>query len=208
MFLNILRKIKKIYRKSNKLVLGGGIILLLCFISATWVIFLKPEASPVFQSQINDVNVVTNNDTQMIDEKTTYDVTLQKKYLCGEEQTFLGPKKGQDILALLADEKTWKLLHLRDDHIVVMEQIADLSPTCKQHAYIGLDEQGNLSLFQGKPSGNNIIQTFFQIDIEYLESSVPRETMQQLYHGIRIRDFDEYNSVLSTFSDYAIQYLQ
>ena len=62
----------------------------------------------------------------------------------------------------------------------------------------------DLSLFEGLPKQNKMIRTFYQIDIEHLESSLPHETVRQLYEGIQVRDLDEYNSVLSTFSPYAL----
>jgi forespore regulator of the sigma-K checkpoint len=43
------------------------------------------------------------------------------------------------------------------------------------------------------------------MNIEHLKTSLPQETIEQLYEGIRINDLVEYNSVLSTFSDYAAE---
>ena len=47
------------------------------------------------------------------------------------------------------------------------------------------------------------MRTFFQLDVGSMESSLPRDVIQRLEEGIRIQDMEEYNSVLSTFSDYA-----
>lgn len=38
-----------------------------------------------------------------------------------------------------------------------------------------------------------------------MESSLPQDKLDQLTKGIRITDMEEYNSVLSTYSDYAIE---
>jgi hypothetical protein len=81
------------------------------------------------------------------------------------------------------------------------EEIKDI---LEEDAYFGLDENGNLSLFDGLPENKKVIRSFFQLNIEHLESSLPRETVNQLYQGIQITDFAEYNSVLSTFSDFAL----
>lgn len=70
--------------------------------------------------------------------------------------------------------------------------------------YFGLDDDGNLSLFEGLPSEKKVVRSFFQLDIEYLESSLPQEIIDQLHEGIQITDYAQYNSVLSTFSEYAI----
>jgi forespore regulator of the sigma-K checkpoint len=90
------------------------------------------------------------------------------------------------------------------DKVTFIKHVEDLSPSCKAQAYMGLDEKGSLSLFNGMPAADNVIRTFFQLDIRYLESSLPKETLKQLQDGIRITDMAEYNSVLSTFSDYAM----
>jgi forespore regulator of the sigma-K checkpoint len=44
------------------------------------------------------------------------------------------------------------------------------------------------------------------LNIEYLKSSLPQETLDQLYGGIKVTDAAEFNSVISTFSDYAMDY--
>lgn len=36
-----------------------------------------------------------------------------------------------------------------------------------------------------------------------LKSSLPENIWKELHEGIRVQDIEEYNSVLSTFSDYA-----
>jgi forespore regulator of the sigma-K checkpoint len=76
--------------------------------------------------------------------------------------------------------------------------------------YIGLDADGNLALFDGKPDRskpdrNKVLQTFFQIDIEYLESSLPKQSVDRLYEGIRIHNYAQYNEVLSTFAGFAVE---
>lgn len=70
--------------------------------------------------------------------------------------------------------------------------------------YMGIDKDGNLSLFEGPPEDEKVLRTFFQLDVETMESVLPEEAIKQLQQGIRVQDMDEYNSVLSTFSDFAV----
>jgi forespore regulator of the sigma-K checkpoint len=86
-----------------------------------------------------------------------------------------------------------------------MEQIDDLSPGCKDTAYFGLDKEDNLSLFDGVPSDKKVIRTFFQLNMGFLESSLQMEAIEELRQGIRVTDMLEYNSVLSTFSEFAVE---
>lgn len=72
-------------------------------------------------------------------------------------------------------------------------------------AYMGIDADGQLTLFEGPPHQKKPIETFFQLDIEHLETSLPHETVSQLYEGIRVRDMEEYSSVLSTMNDFMMR---
>ncbi len=50
-----------------------------------------------------------------------------------------------------------------------------------------------------------MIETFFQIDIESLETGLPEEPIRQLQRGIPVHDIAEFNSVLSTFSEFTLE---
>jgi hypothetical protein len=86
------------------------------------------------------------------------------------------------------------------NHLLFEEPMEEV---IKENTYFGLDDNGILSLFEGLPSDKKVIRSFFQLDVKHLESSLPRETIEQLYEGIKVTDLAEYNSVLSTFSDFA-----
>lgn len=136
------------------------------------------------------------------DSRETY---LLKSYVCGEELQKLGLHTSDQLVTELMKNPNWTLSLNAKGEVTFTEQIDDLSPECKQKAVFSVDESGNLSLFQGTPSKENVIRTFFQLNIRQLESSLPQETVKQLHDGIRITDMEEYNSVLSTFSDYAVE---
>ncbi|CAG7655258.1 BofC C-terminal domain-containing protein [Paenibacillus allorhizosphaerae] len=135
------------------------------------------------------------------------EVFSKKSYVCGEELQLIGSMSSGDILAYYKEHPTLKVSLEDGGKVFFTEKVDDLSPRCKENAYFGLDAGGNLSLFEGIPgaSGTNVIRTFFQLNIEHLESSLPRETVKQLYRGIRVTDLADYNSVLSTLSDYAVE---
>ncbi|WNR45866.1 BofC C-terminal domain-containing protein [Paenibacillus roseipurpureus] len=130
---------------------------------------------------------------------------LLKSYVCGEERSPLGSLTSKELLGLQKQHPDWKLSIEPAGAVIFTEQIDDLSPDCKEHAVFGIDGSSNLSLFNGLPANKQIIRTFFQLNIQQLESSLPRETIAQLHEGIKVSDIEEYNSVLSTFSDYAIE---
>ncbi len=131
-------------------------------------------------------------------------VSLEKNYVCGTETVILGDFTPEEIVALMMQHPGWTGYVEAGDELVVQETVDDLSPHCKENAYMSLDKEGNLTLFDGKPKEEKAIRTFFQLDIGSMETSLPAGVLEQLQDGIRVQDIEEYNSVLSTFGDYAV----
>lgn len=138
--------------------------------------------------------------------KAQRETFTQKLYVCGEELQPIGMMSADEILAYHRSSPDATVSMDANGRIYFRETIEDLSPRCKENAYFGMDSGGNLSLFEGVPGvgGGSVIQTFFQLNIEHLKSSLPNSAIKELYRGIQVRDLSEYNSVLSTFSDYAV----
>ncbi|MCA0755256.1 BofC C-terminal domain-containing protein [Paenibacillus sp. N4] len=133
-------------------------------------------------------------------------VMLRRIYVCGEEDKPLGIMTGKQVAGLLEQNPDWKAARGTDvDRVVLEQQIDDLSAYCKANAYIGVDKEGNLTLYDGVPKKEKVVRTFFQLDVNYMESNLPQDKLDQLAKGIRVSDIDEYNSVLSTYSDYAVE---
>jgi forespore regulator of the sigma-K checkpoint len=132
-------------------------------------------------------------------------VYLQTVFVCGEETQQLGVWSSSELQAAHKKHPNWLIRMNEPGKVTFIQHVEDLSPDCKAQAYFGMDEDGSLSLFNGVPGKDNVIRTFFQLNIDYLESSLPKETVKELRDGIRVTDMAEYNSVLSTFSEYAVE---
>ncbi|WP_080837161.1 BofC C-terminal domain-containing protein [Cohnella massiliensis] len=133
------------------------------------------------------------------------EIVLHRVYLCGEESRKLGRHTTLETIELLKAHREWSASFDQSGRVVMEESVDDLSPACRKTATIGMDEDGNLSLYDGPPRKENAIRTFFQLDVGSLESSLSKERLKELAQGIRVTDRDEFNSVLSTFSDFARQ---
>jgi forespore regulator of the sigma-K checkpoint len=133
------------------------------------------------------------------------ELVLHKLYVCGDQYESLGYYNDEEIEQLVSKHPDWKLEGIDgDERVIYAVEVEDLSPDCRRNAYFGLDSNNSLTLYDGKPSEGKVIRTFFQVDIEHLRNSLPQETVTELHEGIKISDFAEFNSVLSTFSDYAV----
>lgn len=131
-------------------------------------------------------------------------VSLEKNYVCGTETINLGNFTPEEMVTLIRQHPGWSGYIESENDLIVQETVDDLSPHCKENAYMSLDKEGNLTLFDGKPKEEKAIRTFFQLDVGSMETSLPAGVLEQLQNGIRVQDIEEYNSVLSTFGDYAV----
>ncbi|AMA72146.1 MULTISPECIES: BofC C-terminal domain-containing protein [Aneurinibacillus] len=132
----------------------------------------------------------------------TVDVVLKREYICGETEKETHRETVSSSEELLQRYHDWDFVS-RDRNVYTFEKkINDLSPRCKEHAYFGINENGELTLFDGLPEKGQIIQTFFQLDTKKLESSLPPEELDLLRKGIHISNAAEYNSIISTYSEF------
>ncbi|WP_379160946.1 BofC C-terminal domain-containing protein [Paenibacillus sp. sgz5001063] len=131
-------------------------------------------------------------------------VHLITTYISGDETLTLPEKKSiEQLKEVIAAHPDWKGWISADGDLWIKHSVNDLSPQIKKDAFIGMDEYGNLNLFKGPPTDEKVLKTFFQMDMGSMKSSLPEDILNQLHEGIRVQDVEEYNSVLSTFSDYA-----
>lgn len=194
------KELKKRLRRRRSLLTLGSIMLLL-------TIAVVPSPAYAADMDEKDARAKTPSVIRMLQEQDgTLTVKMHRLYICGEEMQPLGRMASDQIVRMLVNHPEWTAVLANDGKTVLLEQnVADLSEECRTNAYIGMDKKGNLSLFEGEPKKEKVMRTFFQLDVHYMESNLPQEKMEQLANGIKISDIDEYNSVLSTFSDFALQ---
>lgn len=170
------------------------------FLLAGWLMVSQDDivfAAPAQSEKQSIIQKLENEDGPLT-------VEVHRIYVCGEELKPLGRMMSQQIVQLLLKHPEWKTVLDQENKTVYVEQrVEDLSEHCKANAYMGIDKQGNLNLYDGVPKKEKVVRTFFQLDVHYMESSLPQDKLDQLTKGIRISDMEEYNSVLSTYSDYA-----
>ena len=131
-------------------------------------------------------------------------LTLITHYVCGQDVV----EVKNDVLSLqdIAQKyPEWAIekQNPTTNELTLKRNVEELAPECKD-AYFGLDKEGRLILFKGDSQNKEVIETFFQIDIESLETELPEEPLRQLNEGIPVHDIAEFNSVLSTFTEFIV----
>lgn len=98
---------------------------------------------------------------QLNESKVKRQVHLKTTYVCGVEEQKLGRLNADSIYELLNKNPQWQG-RINDDGEVWLERsISDLSPECKRQAYMSVDANGNLTLFDGPPEEEKVLRTFF-----------------------------------------------
>lgn len=137
------------------------------------------------------------------DDTNTVEVILQRHYLDGEvsEETVLETIWSmEDFWALYED---WQLVDQAQGKIIFKKDMNDISPLLKMNGYFGLSDDGTLNIYNGKPTDNEVIQSFFQVNTSRLKSHIHRELLE----GIPVTTKDNYLQVLQMFEEYAINEL-
>lgn len=131
-----------------------------------------------------------------------HELVLSRTYLCGIEDEQRIPLKGESLEQVLSAYSGWEIISAEAGRLMLQKRENDIAPTCKANGYFGLSKDGVLTLFNGLPAEQEVIQTFYQINTQRMEASLPKEDVELLHQGIRVRDLAEYNSVLSTYGEF------
>lgn len=192
--MGVLKKLRRILRRYR------GILVIGCFLL-------------VFASFWNDAQRLTDEGDSLADEaidvmsKSPVELVLETRYVCGTETEVKQFENIQALEAWLEEEgDAWQLVEKKENSFKVIKEVEDLSPLCKNEGYFGLTEDGILTLFQGPPEEKQVIESFFRIDTDLLNVSLPTEEIEMLKKGIRVANVAEYFSILSTYGQYATEY--
>jgi forespore regulator of the sigma-K checkpoint len=189
------------------LLLAGGVA------AALWADWdsggVKPDTMAVWNANVDGTEQSPEETEAALEAirsgKDKREVFVHTQYVCGEEIQQFGSMPPQEILSLQKEHPLARVILDRAGSVHLVENVEDLAPKCRENAYFGLDKNGNLTLFEGMPEQERVIRTFFQLDVQHMKSSLPEDAVNQLYSGIRVSDLADYNSVLSTFSEYAAE---
>ncbi|MFI8685556.1 BofC C-terminal domain-containing protein [Rossellomorea sp. NPDC077527] len=130
----------------------------------------------------------------------TVTVILERVYLDGEVSEEIVQETIWSMEDFWASYDDWQLMDMTEEQIVFQKKMDDISPLLKTNGYFGISDNGVLSIFNGKPGQAEIIQSFFQIDVEKLES----KRHDDLVKGIPIKSKQEYEEVLEQYKPYSV----
>lgn len=133
------------------------------------------------------------------------DLVLRRHYVCGEvveEWRHLDSVTPEELISQYPD---WTILSREPGKVVLATHIQDLAPQCKTNGFFGITDEGLMTFFLGPPNEGKVVKTFYQIDMEKLRSSLPKEFTDQLKDGIRVTTLAEYESVLSTYGEFVME---
>ncbi|OEF95661.1 BofC C-terminal domain-containing protein [Desulfuribacillus alkaliarsenatis] len=137
---------------------------------------------------------------------TLYNVTLYDEYLCGtidEEHTvFYAPTE----IAAIKNYPQYRLLKSEADHLFLHREHMEFHAKYKDAIYFGLNARSELVLYYKDYGVENPQKVFFPLEQEALEEWMLPKQLEELERGIPIYNVGDYNSVLSTLTEYIIDF--
>ncbi|KAA0549567.1 Forespore regulator of the sigma-K checkpoint, BofC [Bacillus sp. BGMRC 2118] len=125
---------------------------------------------------------------------------LERIYLDGEVSEEIKEVSIQSMEDFMEEYSSWQMIDQNDEQMVFQKNIDDISPLLKANGYFGITKNGVLTIFNGKPATDKVIQSFFQIDVKKLES----HQHEELRKGIPIQSKDKYVEVLEVFKPFSV----
>ncbi|WP_054635548.1 BofC C-terminal domain-containing protein [Thalassobacillus sp. C254] len=189
---------KEVSVKKSAIFLMTALLALLFVISYASTALLGSEENTSGESRINqEESLELEKSVETVKGPKTVKVVLERRYLDGQisEETIEETIWAQEDF--WAHYSGWSLKDQNNERIVFTQDIEDISPLLKWSGYFGLDENGVLTIFKGRPEGNEVIQSFYQIDTERLESHY----LEQLGEGIPVKTKETYESVLKVLEE-------
>lgn len=126
-------------------------------------------------------------------------VILQRVYVDGEMSEEIYQEKILAMEDFWANYEDWQLIDQNKERIIFQRKENDISPLLKANGFFGVSQDGTLSIFNGRPQDSQIIQSFFQIDVEKLES----HKQQELRKGIPILNKNRYEQMIEAYKPYS-----
>ncbi|HWJ80428.1 MAG TPA: intercompartmental signaling factor BofC [Niallia sp.] len=123
------------------------------------------------------------------------EVVLKRVYLDGEVSEEYVEETVWSMEDFWSKYDKWQLVDMNSKGLIFKQDVDDISPLLKANGYFGITDDGILTIYNGKPEKENIIQSFFQLDLKKLES----KQQENLQKGIPIKSKDRYVRVLETF---------
>lgn len=129
-------------------------------------------------------------------EPKTVSIYLKKIYLDGRVTVAVKQETIFSMEDFWARYRGWKIVDQNREEIMFVKEVNDISPLLKESGYFGLSNENILKIYNGKPDRNNVIHSFFQIDVRKLESRLK----QRLKKGIPVKSKERYRTMLQRLS--------
>ncbi|GAA0334194.1 hypothetical protein GCM10008967_26220 [Bacillus carboniphilus] len=168
------------------------VLLVVLVLAAYGIVFLD-------SNELTREEVQAKETTASVMKPLVVRVVLERNYIDGEISEEIVYEKILAMEDFWSKYSDWQLVDMEEGIVKFTKDVDDISPLLKTTGYFGITNDGVLSIFNGLPSQDRIIQSFFQIDMRKLES-IER---QKLEKGIRISNKDQYVEVLKTFRSYS-----
>ncbi|WNF38927.1 intercompartmental signaling factor BofC [Bacillaceae bacterium IKA-2] len=200
-------KIGKLLKKNANM---AGVLIIFFVLSSIFFILFQDDSETITASDLHKIRETSRESVNVavpvmtsyeLLEPKTIQVILSRIYLDGEISEEVVEETILSMEDFWAEYIEWDLIDQDEAQVVFQQKIKDISPLLKINGYFGISEQGILNIYEGKPSEEKVIQSFFQINTKKLKS----HQYQELEKGIPVLSWDRYQKVIKKYKKLAGQ---
>ncbi|MEQ6375791.1 BofC C-terminal domain-containing protein [Bacillaceae bacterium S4-13-56] len=129
-------------------------------------------------------------------EPLTIEIELKTKYIDGQEEEVRKKQTIWSMEDLWSDYSDYRVTHQDQGEINFLREVDDISPETKENGRIGINEKGELTLYYGNPEKGKAVHSYFQINLDALESY----QYEELEKGIPIPTKEVFLEVMETYT--------
>ena len=168
----------------------------------------------IFLGEIDYSKVSTMKETvsehvlqrEPLPEYSSYEVSFIDEYLCGTTERSTKMISAYSIEMVRKQFAEYALQKTENDHLTMKRTYYTIHPQMFGKIYFGLNAKNELVIAHKDETTENPLKVFFPLEIHAMEISLPKQQIVSLKAGIPVNDNADYYNILSTFSEYIIDF--
>lgn len=139
-------------------------------------------------------------------EDSTYEISFIDEYLCGTMERSTQAISAYSIEMVRKQFAEYALQKTEGKHLTMKRIHYTIHPSMIGNIYFGLNAKNELVIAHKDETTENPLKVFFPLEIQTMEMSMPKQQIVSLKAGIPVNDNADYYNILSTFSEYIIDF--
>ncbi|MCZ0702374.1 forespore regulator of the sigma-K checkpoint [Natronobacillus azotifigens] len=191
-------EVNKMNRRKRFIMLAIAILGLFILISLNPVDEDLEKVEEKSENEIETAAAIDIENQNNPDDLAVIEVILQEQYIDGRMETKIIEETISAMEDFWSEYSDYQLIDQKVGQLTFRKQIDDVSTYLKKVGHFGLYDD-TLTIFEGEPEYEQVIQSFYHID----KNELTKEDIERLNNGIKIDSKETYQQTLEVFRSYS-----